>query len=158
MIRPATLLSFILALALGFGLFKVKYAVQGEEQQLVTVEDQIVTDQDAIHILTAEWNQETQPDQLGAMAERHLNLAPIKPAQLVTYDSLPLRVPASVAAPGTTADAPAAVAEVATSSSPTLVASAAGVPAGSDDRDGLDRMVNAIASGNAVANGGALPP
>lgn len=140
MIRPATLVSFALALGLGFGLFKVKYAVQGEEKQLVAIEDGIVSDQNAIHILKAEWSQETQPDKLGAMAERHLALAPIKPANLGTYDTLPLRDAPQPAAPGT-GEAPAAIASLAGPHRPTLVASAAGA---ADDSAGLDAMLAAI--------------
>ena len=152
-LRPATLISFALALGLGFGLFKVKYAVQAEEQQLVTIEDQIVTDQDAVHVLKAEWNQETQPDQLGAMAQRHLALAPVQPAQLVTYASLPLRVPLPVAAPPVPVPStPAAVASLPVPPRPTLIASVA------DDTPGLDAMVHAIESQSAAANSGAPPP
>ena len=143
MIRPATLMSFALALGLGFGLFKVKYAVQGEEQQLVTIEDQIVTDRNAIHILNADWSQETQPDQLGAMAERHLALAPIKPANLGTYDTLPLRDAPQQTAPEVTG-APAAVASAAGPKQPTLVASAAEAANSGDDGAGLDAMLTAI--------------
>lgn len=143
MIRPATLVSFALALGLGFGLFKVKYAVQGEEQQLVAIEDQIVTDQNAIHILKAEWSQETQPDKLGAMAERHLALAPIKPADLGTYDTLPLRDAPQPAAPAQT-EAPAAIASIAGPHHPTLVASAAEAPGSVADSAGLDAMLAAI--------------
>ena len=144
MIRPATFLSLALALGLGFGLFKVKYAVQGDEQQLVTIEDQIVTDRNAIHILNAEWNQETQPDQLGAMAERHLALAPIKPAQLATYDSLPLRDAPGPSAP-TPAPAPAAIASVADLRPPTLLASAADPGAAGN----LDTLVAAVTAESA---------
>jgi hypothetical protein len=147
MIRPATLISFALAIGLGFGLFKVKYAVQGEEQQLVTIEDQIVTDENAIHVLKAEWSQETQPDQLGAMAERHLALAPIKPAQLGTFDMLPPRVAPPPAAP-TIAAPPAASAAVAALPAvphPTLLASAAD-PRTGEDAAGFDAVVRAIAA------------
>ena len=152
-LRPATLISFALALGLGFGLFKVKYAVQAEDQQLVTIEDQIVTDQDAVHVLKAEWNQETQPDQLGSMAERHLALAPVQPAQLATYDSLPLRVPLPAVAPLVpTVLAPAAVASLPVPLRPTLIASAA------EDGPGLDAMVHAIESQSAAVNSGAPPP
>ena len=143
MIRPATLISFALALGLGFGLFKVKYAVQGVEQQLVAIEDQIVTDRNAIHILNAEWSQETQPDKLGAMAERHLALAPIKPANLGTYDTLPLRDAPQQTTPAAT-DAPAAVASAAGPRQPTLVASAAEAASSDDDGAGLDAMLTAI--------------
>jgi hypothetical protein len=143
MIRPATLISFALALGLGFGLFKVKYAVQGEEQQLVAIEDQIVNDRNAIHILNAEWSQETQPDKLGAMAERHLALAPVKPANLGTYDTLPLRDAPQQAAP-VAGNAPAAVASASTARRPTLVASAAEAADAGDDGAGLDAMLTAI--------------
>jgi hypothetical protein len=109
MIRTTTLVTFALAACLGAGLFKVKYAVQGEEQKLVSIQQQISDDQGAIHVLDAEWSAETQPQQLGEMAERHLALAPITAAQLGTFDTLPMRPAGQPSTPAPTpAAAPAA--------------------------------------------------
>jgi hypothetical protein len=107
MIRPTTLVTFGIAACLGAGLFKVKYAVQGEEQKLVTIQQQIARDQSAVHVLNAEWSAETTPQQLGEMAERHLQLSPITSAALGTFAVLPMR-PAAPGQPAPAVTAPAA--------------------------------------------------
>jgi hypothetical protein len=63
-------------------------------------------DEEAIHVLKASWSHETQPETLGAMASRHLDLRPMTPAQLGSFDTLPLR-PDDVP-PAAPADAPQA--------------------------------------------------
>ncbi len=107
MIRPTTFIAFGLACCLGAGMFKVKYAVQGEEQQLVQIQQQMVDDQNALHVLHADWSSETQPQQLGEMAERHLSLAPVTGQQLVSFDNLPKR-PGGPAQPAPLPTLPAA--------------------------------------------------
>lgn len=91
MIRPATLVSLCLCAALGFGLFKVKYAAQALEDDLLKLNRQIAADQDTIHVLKAEWSFMTQPGRLGELAQRHLPLQPLTAAQLGGFDTLPLR-------------------------------------------------------------------
>ncbi len=91
MIRPATLVSLCLCAALGFGLFKVKYAAQALEDDLLKLNRQIAADQDTIHVLKAEWSFMTQPGRLGDLAQRHLPLQPLTAAQLGGFDTLPLR-------------------------------------------------------------------
>src|ERR1700761_9177443 len=108
MIRPTTFIAFGLAAALGTGMFKVKYAVQGDEQKLVAMQQQMVDDQNALHVLHAEWSPETQPQQLGEMAERHLNLKPVSGQQLASFDSLPKR-PGGPNAPAAPVAVPAPV-------------------------------------------------
>jgi cell division protein FtsL len=92
MIRPSTCLLLILVLVTGFGLFKLKYAVQAQEDDLLRINRQIVADQEAIHVLRAEWSYLNQPARLEQMAKRHLpGLAPVASTQLGTLDALPMR-------------------------------------------------------------------
>ena len=91
MMRSSTFLSLILVCGLGFGLFKVKYEVQSLEEDLAKINRQIATDQDAIHVLKAEWSYLTQPVRIGDMAARHLALQPVTAAQMGSFDQLPLK-------------------------------------------------------------------
>jgi len=91
MVRPATAASLGLCLALGFGLFQIKYEVQNQEEELVKIHRQTTLDQEQMHVLAAEWSYLTQPVRLGLLASRHLNLQPVTSAQLGTFDSLPLK-------------------------------------------------------------------
>ena len=90
MIRPVTLTSFVLALGLGFALFKVKYEVQSLEGKMVHVERQMDLDAGAIHVYKATWSMETRPQALAMLVSRHLDLKPMTAAEIGNYDTLPL--------------------------------------------------------------------
>jgi cell division protein FtsL len=91
MMRSSTFTALVLVCGLGFGLFKVKYEVQSLEEDLGKINRQIATDQDAIHVLKAEWSYLTQPVRIGDMAGRHLALQPVTAAQMGSFDQLPLK-------------------------------------------------------------------
>jgi len=90
MIRQPTIVAFGLAAFLGFSLFMVKYDVQAKEEQLVKIDRQIAIDQEAIHVLKAEWSFLNDPARLREQAERLLAMHPVRLKQLVTYDRIPL--------------------------------------------------------------------
>jgi hypothetical protein len=92
MIRRSTGLSLALALAIGAGLFQLKHEVQLLEERLAEVNRSILADQEAVHVLEAEWTYLNRPWRLEALAKRHLELAPLAAAQVVTFDQLPSRV------------------------------------------------------------------
>jgi cell division protein FtsL len=110
MIRPSTAFWMITVVAVGYGMFQVKYVVMQLEEQLVKVHRQIAESREAIHVLNAEWSFLTQPTRLAELAKRHLNLAPIGTAQLGRLDTLPFRPanPPPAEAPQAAAPAPAA--------------------------------------------------
>ena len=89
MIRPATLFWIALAGCVGFGLYHLKNEVQSQEDELFRVNRTILAEQEAIHVLRAEWSYLNQPARLQALATRHLDLQPTKPSQLGTIASLP---------------------------------------------------------------------
>ena len=78
MIRLSTLLWFGLALVTGFGLFHLKYEVQALEDELVRLNRSILAEHEAIHVLKAEWSYVNQPQRLQALANRHLDLRPMR--------------------------------------------------------------------------------
>ena len=108
MIRPATLFWIVLAGCVGFGLYHLKNEVQAQEDELFRVNRTILAEQEAIHVLRAEWSYLNQPARLQALASRHLDLGPTKPAQLGTIASLPLPHEASAPALAAAPPSPAA--------------------------------------------------
>ncbi|MHA1566623.1 MAG: cell division protein FtsL [Alphaproteobacteria bacterium] len=91
MIRPATLAMFALAAGAGGLLFQVSFEVSALEDRLVTLNRAIVDDQDSIHVLRAEWSCLNQPSQLETLAQRYLDLVPLKTEQIQSIAALPLR-------------------------------------------------------------------
>jgi hypothetical protein len=110
MIRPTTILWMGLAGAVGFGLFQLKHEVQELEDEMFRLNRAIVGEQQAIHVLKAEWSYINRPQRLEALAARHLDLQPMQPAQLGALSDLPMRgeEPVAVAkAPAKTPQSPA---------------------------------------------------
>jgi cell division protein FtsL len=105
MIRPSTAVWLAIVFCVGFVMFKVKYEVQDLDDKLAKVNREIAAEQDAIHVLKAEWSFLAQPNRLTELARRHLSLAPISTAQLGTLDQLqqipmrPAAAPAVAAIP-----------------------------------------------------------
>ena len=91
MIRPITLAMFVLAAGAGGLLFQVSFEVSALEDRLATLNRAIIDDQESIHVLRAEWSYLNQPSQIEALAQRHLDLVPMKTAQIQSFAALPLR-------------------------------------------------------------------
>lgn len=98
MMRPATLVLLGLAGVAGATLFSVSYDVSELETRLATLNRQIVDDQEATHVLRAEWSFLNQPARLEELSGRYLDLQPLTGAQIATADALPVRLPVPDAA------------------------------------------------------------
>jgi hypothetical protein len=124
MIRRSTLLWLIAAVLIGCGLYQLKYEVQAKEELLARLNRQIQVEQEAIHVLHAEWAFLNRPDRLGDLASRYLEMNPITPTQLGRVGAIPERSLLAVAAaepekPAATAPAaPAAPAPVKVAAKP----------------------------------------
>jgi hypothetical protein len=81
----------VLASCIGWSVYQMKYEVQRLEDRLAKVNRQILSDQEAIQVLKAEWSYLNQPAHLASLASRFLPLEPVQPRQMVALDSLPLR-------------------------------------------------------------------
>ena len=100
MTRLLTALGLVLTAAASFGLYQVKYQVQDMERNLASMKRQIVRDRAEMQVLDAEWSFLNQPDRLQGLASRYLALAPIRPTQMASIESLPPRgAPVLAAAP-----------------------------------------------------------
>jgi len=99
MIRLTTLIWLALASLASVGLFQVKYRVQSLEQDLGQINRQILHDQEAIHVLGAEWSLLNEPARIADMSRRHLELTPFTAAQLAHFADLPDRIAPPPATP-----------------------------------------------------------
>jgi hypothetical protein len=75
--------SFIAAI-MGGVLFHTKNKVQKLEDQLTSLDRQILRERESLHILNAEWHYLNRPDRLAALNERYLNLTPMEPQSIQT--------------------------------------------------------------------------
>ncbi len=103
MIGRITLMWVGLAAGVAAGLFQTKYEVQSLEARLGRVNQAILTDQQAIHVLKAEWTYLNQPADLAKRAAENLQLKPVSAAQIGLVADLPRRHDGA-----TIAEAPAA--------------------------------------------------
>lgn len=85
--QRSTGLFFILALFVGFVLFKVKYEVIEVEQKLAETLRQTEREKENIHILKAEWSHLNEPQRLQKLAEKYLDIVPTKTDQIVAISN-----------------------------------------------------------------------
>jgi hypothetical protein len=90
MIRPGTVLLLGCTAAIAAGLFWVKYRVASLEDAYVARNAELLREQEAIHVLKAEWAYLNNPERLERLAGEYLDIRPLEGAQLVSLASLPL--------------------------------------------------------------------
>src|SRR3546814_2974344 len=71
-------------------LFQIKQEVRVLEEEVAVTRREILNDQEAVHVLEAEWSYLNSPARIAALAERHLGLAPIPAERIVGFADLPL--------------------------------------------------------------------
>lgn len=98
MIRPTTLILFVLSVVSAAALFGISFEVSALEERLVALNKDITRDRNAIHVLKAEWSYLNQPERLDGLTRRHLELKPLEGTQLSDLSTVPLR-PAPESAP-----------------------------------------------------------
>jgi len=91
MIRSLMTTVFFLLIAgcLGVGLYFLKHKVREQEARLVEVNAEILREQEAIHVLKAEWSYLNDPARLRALSEKFLSMKVVSPSQVATFNSLP---------------------------------------------------------------------
>jgi hypothetical protein len=108
MISRATWIWLLLALGIGFGLFQLKTQVQELEQNLAQTDRDILTNEEAIHVLKADWSYLNRPEKIDPLARRFLDLGPFSGKQYVSFADLPMRPAPLAASPVPPAVAPSA--------------------------------------------------
>ena len=90
MIRGTTVFWIILAIFAGISMFVVKHQVQSLEGDLQRLERAIVAEQEAIHVLSADWSYLNQPGRLDGLGRRLIGLVPATAAQQTDFTGLRL--------------------------------------------------------------------
>lgn len=90
MIRP--LIAITVSAAVG-ALFYVSLEVRELEAELVELNRQITGEQEALHVLRAEWSFLNHPGRLRRLSERYLDLDPVEGRQLGALAQVPERPP-----------------------------------------------------------------
>jgi cell division protein FtsL len=81
-------------------LFQIKQEVRVLEEEIAGAQSAILENQEAVHVLEAEWSYLNSPARIATLAERHLGLAPIPGERVVGFDDLPLPGAPEDEAPG----------------------------------------------------------
>lgn len=91
MIRFVGVLGVALLALICFELYNGVSRVKAQERELAALKAQVVSEQEAIRVLKAEWSYLNQPERLQTLAREHLPLAPTGASQIVVLASLPLK-------------------------------------------------------------------
>ncbi len=89
--RTLTVVAIILTGLMSYGLYNMKYEVRRLEARLAGLQDNIAVDRADLQVLRAEWAYLNRPARLQRLATRHLDLVPLKAAQVGLLKDLPLK-------------------------------------------------------------------
>ncbi len=102
MMKRSTLVWLLMAVAAGAGLFLIKYEMRALESELAAFNRDITRNQEALHVLRAEWSYLNQPVRLERLGRRLLQLEPMRPEQARRISDIPMRLEKEVRADGAT--------------------------------------------------------
>ena len=97
MISRSTILTLLVAIGLGFGLFRLTYEVQTLEGERAHVNRAVAAEREAIHVLRAEWSYLNEPTRLEALTKKHLSLRTTQDGRIRTVAEIPARPDAAAA-------------------------------------------------------------
>lgn len=83
MIRVSYFIGLILFALSVFGLFQVKFMVQGLHLEVAELKKQLEHEKNSIHVLKAEWAYLNQPERLQKLAVKYLNLKELQHDQIM---------------------------------------------------------------------------
>jgi len=87
--RQTTIFTLLVAAVMSVALFFLKYEVTHLEEELDKLNRTIDQNQEAMHVLRAEWSYLTDIERVRALSHRYLDLGPTNPIRIVTIDDLP---------------------------------------------------------------------
>ncbi len=88
MFKRSTLFFACVAIGVSIALFQIKYQVITLEKEYEQTLLRIKETQESIHVLRAEWNHLNDPKRLQVLAQKHLNIGPIKASQFIAMKAL----------------------------------------------------------------------
>lgn len=71
------------------GLYLVKHVVEDVQRDVASLEVQVASEDESLHLLNAEWAYLNRPERLHALADRHLTLQPLDSRQIQDVGVLP---------------------------------------------------------------------
>jgi hypothetical protein len=99
MMRFVHLIVMAALVAAAVDVYKIKFESTVQAERVAKLAAEIRRERDAIAALRAEWAQLDNPARIQALAQRHLALKMLDPAQIEQLDRLPERPPPPVAPP-----------------------------------------------------------
>lgn len=91
MSQKLTAIAVFLLLIVSFGLYQIKYQVEGQRERLNTLSVEQEKEIAAIGVLKSEWAYLTRPQRLQTLTERFLPLSKIELSQIGDVEALGLR-------------------------------------------------------------------
>jgi cell division protein FtsL len=74
--------------ALAYVIYQVKYETRALDFEIAALGKKIEEERDGIAVLRAEWSLLNRPERIDRLAKKYLKLAPARPVQLLTVDSV----------------------------------------------------------------------
>lgn len=87
--RLSSLFWMLVVVIASSALYGVKYKVQALKDQLADTHRQIAKQQEALHVIRAEWAYLTRPQRLSELAEKHTALISLQGQQMTTLAGIP---------------------------------------------------------------------
>lgn len=91
--RTTSLVILLVTVAVGIGLFMVKYRVQDLEDQLVALNRGIARDRESIRVLRAEWSHLNEPARIRSLADRYLGMGPVPVKNVASRAEIDTQIP-----------------------------------------------------------------
>ena len=88
MLRFVNICLVLALVALAYVIYEGKYEARALDEDIGGLRKDIETESDAVAVLRAEWSLLNRPERIERLAEKHLKLAPARPQQLVTLDTV----------------------------------------------------------------------
>ena len=88
MLRFVNICLILGLVALACVIYRVKYESRGLDTEIASLGKQIEVERDALAVLRAEWSLLNRPERIERLAQKYLKLAPAKPSQLLTVDTV----------------------------------------------------------------------
>ncbi len=87
--KPVTLAAVLLTALVSYTIYQLKYDVIDLEDELATLNGDLVAERQAVRVLKAEWSYLNRPDRLQDLAGRYLALAPSVAYRAASVELLP---------------------------------------------------------------------
>ncbi len=91
MMKPLYIGAFVVTVMLTYGLYTMKHEVQRLESKLQSLHRQLASEREAVRILRAEWSFLNNPERIGKLTARHLDLTPVSVHRISAMARLPFK-------------------------------------------------------------------